>query len=420
MAIERCAAILRHRPREAGPRISRLSAIANELPYLAEAKGQGVCRGPTGADAFGTIYSSNITPDRTPALAAGRKPPSDARCGPGLIAPGSILYPTFPYDHFTNVTDEDDRALYAFLMTRPAVHAPLAPTSSPPPQPALCRCGWKLLFLRRETYQPDSAQKRGMESRRLSGRRVGTFGALPYAAQCAGAERTSAPFSGGDVDNWHAYAIKRAIPSPLPWTQKRSSAIFVRLASRIMASLGGRWPRSSATCRRCRKRCSRGRSLHDQRVRPANTGSPAPGPRFADANQVASGAVPQTDPAGASIYAAACATCHDTDSHRPTVGQSRSHTAISAPDPRNAANIVLSGIRPVEGERSPIMPGFCQQHDRPTDSSLVNYLRARFSNQPAWTDMRRQSRMRGARRPYISRHHQDRTTLRDPMQRDKP
>ena len=33
-------------------------------------------------------------------------------------------------------------------------------------------------------------------------------------------------------------------------------------------------------------------------------------------------------------------------------------TAINGPDPRNAVNIVLSGIRPVDGERSPIMPGF--------------------------------------------------------------
>ena len=33
----------------------------------------------------------------------------------GVDRAGYHLYPTFPYDHFTNVNDEDDRALYAFL-----------------------------------------------------------------------------------------------------------------------------------------------------------------------------------------------------------------------------------------------------------------------------------------------------------------
>ncbi len=36
---------------------------------------------------------------------------------------GRHLYPTFPYDHFTHVSDEDDRAIYAFLMTRRPVRA---------------------------------------------------------------------------------------------------------------------------------------------------------------------------------------------------------------------------------------------------------------------------------------------------------
>ena len=42
----------------------------------------------------------------------------------GVDREGRHLYPTFPYDHFTNVSDEDDRALYAYLMTRQPVHAP--------------------------------------------------------------------------------------------------------------------------------------------------------------------------------------------------------------------------------------------------------------------------------------------------------
>ncbi|WOH66700.1 c-type cytochrome [Bradyrhizobium sp. BWA-3-5] len=96
----------------------------------------------------------------------------------------------------------------------------------------------------------------------------------------------------------------------------------------------------------------------------------------------------QTNAAGASIYAAACASCHE--SGRPlsfggvNLGLS---TAISSPDPRNLANIVLSGIRSVEGERSPIMPGYAASMNDEQVLALLNYLRARFSDQPAWTDL---------------------------------
>jgi mono/diheme cytochrome c family protein len=89
---------------------------------------------------------------------------------------------------------------------------------------------------------------------------------------------------------------------------------------------------------------------------------------------------------GAAIYAAACATCHETGRALPYGGINLTlSTPISGPDPRNAANIVLSGVRPVEGERSAIMPGFADSMNDGQIAALLNYLRSRFSNQPAWT-----------------------------------
>ena len=83
---------------------------------------------------------------------------------------------------------------------------------------------------------------------------------------------------------------------------------------------------------------------------------------------------------------AACASCHESGRPLPYGGINLAlSTAISSPDPRNLANIVLSGVRAVEGERSPIMPGFAASMNDEQASALLNYLRARFSNQPAWT-----------------------------------
>ena len=134
---------------------------------------------------FGTIYSSNITPDPDTGIGRWSEAAFRRAMRSGVDRAGQHLYPTFPYDHFTNVTDEDDRALYAFLMTRQPVRVSArANDLAFPLNQRFVVAGWKLLFLRHGTYQPDSP-KRGMESRRLSGRRLGALRRVPYAAQCA-------------------------------------------------------------------------------------------------------------------------------------------------------------------------------------------------------------------------------------------
>jgi mono/diheme cytochrome c family protein len=91
--------------------------------------------------------------------------------------------------------------------------------------------------------------------------------------------------------------------------------------------------------------------------------------------------------AGAAMFAAACAACHTGDRPPPYGGIDLTRsTSINGPDARNAANIVLAGIRPVEGERSPIMPGFADSMSDGQIAALLDYLRARFSNRPPWTD----------------------------------
>ena len=131
---------------------------------------------------------------------------------------------------------------------------------------------------------------------------------------------------------------------------------------------------------------------------------------------------PQADAAGAAIYQAACATCHETGRPLPFGGVNLAlSTALSAPDPRNAANIVLSGVRPVEGERSPIMPGFAASMSDEQIATLLNYLRRRFGNQPAWTGV--EQTVADARRTqtaYLRTAPPPYNVPSDPSEKDKP
>jgi mono/diheme cytochrome c family protein len=373
---------------------------------------------------FGTIFSSNITPDAATGIGRWSEAAFRRAMRSGVDRDGRHLYPTFPYDHFTNVTDADDQALYAFLMTRPPVRAPArANQLSFPLDQRFVIAGWKLLFLRHGTYQPDSTQSAEWNRGAYLVEGLAHCGACHTPRNALGAERASAPFSGGDVDDWHAYAINAQSPAPVPWD---ADALFVYLRDG--------WHPDHGVARGPMAQVVRNLSEVPQSdIRAIATymagvfGVPTPDRKLqgeavlaqAKSNSVPS---PPANEAGASIYAAACATCHESGRALPYGGVNLGlSTAISSPDPRNAANIVLSGVRPVEGERSPIMPGFASSMNDGQITALLNYLRARFSNQPAWTGV--EKTVEDARRTqtvFLQASAGSRNAPAGPTQRDKP
>jgi mono/diheme cytochrome c family protein len=128
------------------------------------------------------------------------------------------------------------------------------------------------------------------------------------------------------------------------------------------------------------------------------------------------------DSGGAKIYAGACAGCHESSRPPPYGGIHLGlSTAINANEPRNLANIVLSGVAPIEGERSPIMPGFAAVMNDREAAALLGYLRSRFSRQPAWSDLDKTvAEARRTRTAYVQNSAGPTNAPADPAQRDKP
>jgi mono/diheme cytochrome c family protein len=374
---------------------------------------------------FGTIFSSNITPDTETGIGRWSEAAFRRAMRSGVNRDGQHLYPTFPYDHFTNVTDADDQALYAYLMTRQPVRAPARENElSFPLDQRFVIAGWKLLFLRHGTYQPDSTQSAEWNRGAYLVEGLAHCGSCHTPRNALGAERASAQFAGGDVDNWHAYAINAQSPAPVPWD-----------ADALSAYLRDGWHPDHGVARGPMAQVvSNLSSVPQDDIRAIATymagvfGTPTPDRKRqgeAVLAQVKSPAVVQAskiNPAGAAIYAAACATCHETDRSPPYGGVNLAlSTAIAGPDPRNVANIVLSGVRPVEGERSPIMPGFAASMNDGQISALLNYLRARFSNQPGWTGV--EKTVEDARRTqtvFLQTSPGPHNAPADATQRDKP
>jgi mono/diheme cytochrome c family protein len=381
---------------------------------------------------FGTIYSSNITPDPETGIGRWSEAAFRRAMRSGVNRDGQHLYPTFPYDHFTNVSDEDNAALYAYLMTRPAVHAPAREnTLSFPLDQRFVIAGWKLLFLRRGTYQPDSTKSTEWNRGAYLVEGLAHCGSCHTPRNGLGAERPDAQFAGGDVDNWRAYAINAQSEAPIPWT---AEALYAYLRQGWHSDHGtARGPMAEVVSNLSSVSAS---DVHAIATYMAGVfGAPTPEriqhgeavlaqAKAPAASVPAAAATPvsATHAEGASIYAAACATCHETGRALPYGGVNLAlSTAISSPDPRNAVNIVLSGVRPVEGERSPIMPGFAPSMNDGQIVALLQFLRSRFSNQPAWTGVEKAvAEARRAQTVFSQTSPGPHNAPADAMQRDKP
>jgi mono/diheme cytochrome c family protein len=105
---------------------------------------------------FGTIYTSNITPDSETGIGNWSEEAFRRALRDGVDREGRHLYPAFPYDHFTHLTDDDIHALYAFIITRESVRS-VPPTNklSFPYNIRSLLSGWKLLFLQRGPRNDD-------------------------------------------------------------------------------------------------------------------------------------------------------------------------------------------------------------------------------------------------------------------------
>src|SRR6201995_2499011 len=152
---------------------------------------------------FGTIYSSNITPDAETGIGRWSETAFRRAMRSGVNRDGQHLYPTFPYDHFTNVSDDDDRALYAFLMTRQPVRAAARANRLPfPLDQRFVIAGWKLLFLRHDTYRPDSTKSAEWNRGAYLVEGLAHCGACQTPPNALGAGQSTPQFSGGGGWKW--------------------------------------------------------------------------------------------------------------------------------------------------------------------------------------------------------------------------
>ena len=139
---------------------------------------------------FGTIYSANITPDPATGIGNWSEQAFSRAMREGIARDGSELFPAFPFDHFTLLSDEDVSALYAYLMSQPAVNAPARENSLPfPLNIRALQAGWKLLFLDKGRYQPVAGKSEEWNRGAYLAEGLGHCGACHSPRNSVGAEK---------------------------------------------------------------------------------------------------------------------------------------------------------------------------------------------------------------------------------------
>jgi mono/diheme cytochrome c family protein len=340
---------------------------------------------------FGTVYSTNITPDPETGIGRWSLEAFTRAMREGVSRDGSHLFPVFPYDHFTRVSDDDLKALYAFIMTLPPTRS-VAPANTIP-FPLNIRPlqeGWKLLFFRSGPYQPDPSKSAEWNRGAYFATGLSHCGGCHTPRNLLGAEESGEDYAGAVIDNWIAPALTNANPSPVPWTE---SELFSYLRS-------GLAPLHGATAGPMSPVVHAGLSaMPDSDIR-------AIAAYFADidhaANRTASidttvkdalarshlGSAQEYDP-DARLYAGACVGCHYNGGSAPLASRPELalNSALALPEPTNFIHVVLDGIGVAEGGPGLVMPGYAAALSDSDIGRLAAYLRRTRTDKPAWTDI---------------------------------
>lgn len=165
---------------------------------------------------FGTIYSTNITPDKATGIGGWTFEQFDAAMRKGVRPDGQHLYPAFPYTSFTKISDADMRALFAYFGSlRPVVAPPKQNELGFPYSQRALLGAWKAMFLKEGIFVPDAARSEQWN------RGAYLVEALAHCSAChsprnkLGAEKSGALYTGGVLDepDEERGAVRRGAPN---------------------------------------------------------------------------------------------------------------------------------------------------------------------------------------------------------------
>jgi len=339
---------------------------------------------------FGVIYSTNITPDPETGIGTWSEAAFARSMHAGVARDGSHLFPAFPYDHFTKLSDDDVKALYAYFMTRAPVRSPAKGNTIPfPLNIRHLQAGWKLLFFRPGRYEPDAAKTAEWNRGAYLALGLSHCGACHTPRNLLGAEKAGDAYAGAVVDNWIAPALTAENPSPAPWTQEELQSYLHNGFSVPHGVAAGPMSPVPHGLSALPESDVRAIATYFADVDHAAERAASVDPAVARAMSYAAlGAGQDFDP-DARFYTAACASCHYNSGSAPLAVRPdlALNSALNLPDPTNLIQVMLRGVTAAEGIPGVVMPSFAHAFTDADIARIAAYLRRTRTTLPPWPDL---------------------------------
>ena len=362
-----------------------LAVVGNCTSCHTRSDGEPFAGGVEFKTPFGTIYSTNITPDATAGIGGWTEAQFVQAMREGVDDEGQHLYPAFPYTAFTKVSDADLSALYAYLKT-------LAPVSLRAPENALdfpynqrWLLGlWKWMFFdaARFNTQPAKSAKWNRGAYLVDG--LAHCGACHTPRNFLGAEKDDHYLAGGvyhdkipggDVRLWAAVNLTQANSGLKAWSVADLTSYLKTGHGPRAGSLG---PMNNVIGNSLRH-------LTDADIEAMAVYIKSQ-PAIETSDTLSLGDAERAD--GETQYTIHCGTCHlptglgstpGSELGPPLVG----NAVVQAPSPASLINIILNNsevLTPAPAAGWKNMEGLGDKLDDAQVAAIANYVRSSWGN----------------------------------------
>jgi mono/diheme cytochrome c family protein len=328
---------------------------------------------------FGTLYSTNITPDKDSGIGNYSDADFLNAVHRGIGRGNTKLYPAMPFASYTYMTDADATAIKAYLFSLAPVHAPAPANTLYFPFNVRPLMGvWALLFNADKRFEPRSARDPQWNRGAYLVEAMAHCGECHTPRNLLQALNQREKFAGATQAGWRAYNITSDTKSGVGAWSEEDLAHYL-----AVGHANGRGTASGPM----------GEAVDDSLhfltqgditaiVTYLRSVSAIAGPAAAARSE---GLTANADSRGKAVYAGACAGCHDWTGVSPVNPDATFQGATSLHDPtaNNIVQVILSGAHRRAADPGAAMPAFGSAYSDAEIASLANYVTAQFGAQPS-------------------------------------
>jgi hypothetical protein len=339
---------------------------------------------------FGSVYSSNLTPDPETGIGQWNAAHFWRALHHGRSRDGHLLTPAFPYNHTTLISRADTDAMFAWLQSQPPIHQkPPGHTLQWPlgTQPALAV--WRSLYFKAGLYDSQKTQSAEWNRGAYLVQGLGHCAACHSARNALGASGAVDELSGGKmpVVNWNAPSLVDNAQTGLGQASLEEIQTLLRTGQAGSHHTSGpmaevvRFSTQYLSAPDLRAMAVYLKSRVQSHTFASETPTPAQGNKPSAAPAVR----PETASRGAAIYDKQCAQCHGDQGHgEPGAYPALAgHRAVLQKDTTNLVQTLLYGGYPpaTAGNPRPYgMPPFILTLDDKDIAAVLTHVRTQWGN----------------------------------------